>query len=175
MIQLESERLKIRPINIEDKDAIFAYRSDKDANQFQGFIPETMEEVETFINKNPEEWNISGTWFQLVLLEKSSGNIIGDLGVHFKDEEQVELGITLNKNFQGNGLATEGMQTIIDHLFLKMKKHRIVTSLDPENLASIKLVERLNFRKEAHFKKSIFWKGRWVDDIVYALLAEERN
>jgi RimJ/RimL family protein N-acetyltransferase len=175
VIQLESERLKIRPIVQQDKEAIFAYRSDKVANQFQGFIPETMEEVETFINKNPEQWNVTGTWFQLVLEEKSTGNIIGDIGVHFKDDQQVELGITLNKNFQGKGFATEGMQTVIDHLFLKIKKHRIVTSIDPDNLSSIKLVERLNFRKEAHFKKSIFWKGRWVDDIVYALLAEERN
>lgn len=175
MIQLESKRLKIRPINIEDTEAIFAYRSDKVANQFQGFIPENMEEVETFINKNPEQWNVAETWFQLVLVEKSSGIIIGDLGVHFKDEQQVELGITLNKNFQGKGLATEGMQAVVDHLFLKMKKHRIVTSIDPDNHASIKLVERLKFRKEAHFKKSIFWKGRWVDDIVYARLAEEMD
>jgi len=35
------------------------------------------------------------------------------------------------------------------------------------------LVERLGFRKEAHFVESLFFHGKWVDDLVYAILAKE--
>jgi len=54
-----------------------------------------------------------------------------------------------------------------------LKKHRIVTSIDPLNINSIKLVERLGFRKEAHFIESIYSNGKWVDDVVFALLSRE--
>lgn len=54
-----------------------------------------------------------------------------------------------------------------------MHKHRIVVSVDPRNTASLRLIERIGFRKEAHFKKSYYLRGEWVDDIIYAKLKEE--
>jgi RimJ/RimL family protein N-acetyltransferase len=54
-----------------------------------------------------------------------------------------------------------------------LKKHRIITSIDPENTNSIKLVERIGFRKEAHFIESLFINGKWVDDIVYAITRKD--
>ncbi len=54
-----------------------------------------------------------------------------------------------------------------------INKHRIIASIDPINIASIKLIERLGFRKEAHFIESLFFHGQWVDDLIYALLEKE--
>ncbi|WP_336702316.1 GNAT family protein [Chryseobacterium indologenes] len=34
-------------------------------------------------------------------------------------------------------------------------------------------MERIGLRKEGHFVKSLFWKNKWVDDIIYAVLREE--
>ena len=58
-------------------------------------------------------------------------------------------------------------------LIFDLKKHRITASIDPRNTSSIRLIERLGFRKEAHFKQSLFFHGEWVDDLIYAMLAEE--
>jgi RimJ/RimL family protein N-acetyltransferase len=58
-------------------------------------------------------------------------------------------------------------------LFVELNKHRIITSIDPENTPSIRLVERIGFRKEAHFIESIFIRGKWVDDIVYAMTKKD--
>jgi RimJ/RimL family protein N-acetyltransferase len=54
-----------------------------------------------------------------------------------------------------------------------LKLHRLSATADPRNLASVKLLERLGFRKEAHFVKSLWFKGEWADDVVYGLLREE--
>ncbi len=40
-------------------------------------------------------------------------------------------------------------------------------------ISSIRMIERLKFRKEAHFKESYHLRGEWVDDIIYALLRKE--
>lgn len=65
-MQLYTERLVLRDITIEDQQDIFDYRSDAEANRFQGWIPETLEEVENFILRNTKEFNQPESWYQLV-------------------------------------------------------------------------------------------------------------
>ena len=79
----------------------------------------------------------------------------------------------MNKNFQNRGYATESIKRVIDFLFKDLKKHRIITSIDPENKNSIKLVERIGFRKEAHFVESLFINEKWVDDLIYAMIEKD--
>ncbi len=56
-MHLETERLLIRDLTLDDKQAVFNYRSDAEANKFQSWIPETLEDVEQFIERNNKEFN----------------------------------------------------------------------------------------------------------------------
>jgi len=174
-MNLETNRLILRPINLGDKNEIFKYRSNTETNKYQGWIPQTIDDVETFIRKISQQINEPETWFQYVIIEKETQKIIGDLGIHFLDSEnkQVEIGCTLNKDFQNKGYATESVKRAIDYLFKELNKHRIITSIDPENKNSIRLVERIGFRKEAHFVESLWINGKWVDDLIYALIEKD--
>ena len=174
-MNVNTDRLYIRPIKLDDKELIFEYRSDSITNKYQGWIPKNINDVIEFIGKVAKNINMPNTWFQLVILEKETNTLIGDIGIHFLDMEnmQTEIGCTLNKNFQAKGYATEALRGVITYLFNNLQKHRITTSIDPGNINSIKLVERLGFRKEAHFIESLYLNGKWVDDIVYAILEKE--
>lgn len=174
-LNIETERLILRPVQADDKVYIFEYRSDYETNKYQSWIPETIEDVEIFISRTEKQINIPETWFQFVIIAKENQKIIGDIGVHFFDKQnkQVEIGCTLNKKFQGKGFSTEAVIKIIDFLFVELKKHRIITSIDPNNESSIRLVERIGFRKEAHFIESLFLNGKWVDDLIYALIEKD--
>jgi RimJ/RimL family protein N-acetyltransferase len=174
-MKLETKRLIIRPIEIEDKHEVFKCRSDQEANKYQGWIPANLTDVETFIEGLSKEVNVPGTWFQFVIQEKETQKIIGDLGIHFLDKEgkQAELGITLNKDFQNMGYATESVARVIEYLFNDLNKHRIITSIDPANENSVRLVQRIGFRKEAHFVESLFINGKWVDDLIYAMIEKD--
>ncbi|MFW6276289.1 MAG: GNAT family N-acetyltransferase [Bacteroidota bacterium] len=170
---IKTERMILRPVEPGDAAQLFACRSDREANKYQGWIPDLVAEVEEFIARNPAEFDVPGTWFQLALTAKDSGDLIGDAGIHFIDARQCEIGITLDAGHQGKGFALEAAHAIIGFLFADLGKHRIIASLDPRNTASLKLVERLGFRQEAHFRESLFFKGEWVDDAVYAILKRE--
>lgn len=100
---------------------------------------------------------------------------MGDCGIHFLEEEadQVEIGITLDSKHQGHGYATQALILLFNYIFIDLKKHRIVASVAPENLPSIELLERMRMRKEAHFIESVKIGKKWVDDVVYAILARE--
>ena len=108
---IKTQRLTIRLAESEDAESIFSYRSDLEENKYQGWFPDSVEEVR-------------------------------DYG-------------------------------IVDFLFGTLNKHRVIASIDPRNSASIRLIERLGFRKEAHFKKSYYLHEEWVDDIIYAKLKTE--
>lgn len=172
---IETERLLIRPIWANDNELVFSYRSDTEMNKYQGFVPKELKEVDEFIAKNPLKFNQPESWYQVVIIEKKSNKIIGDIGIHFvgDDDFQCEIGCTLNKKYQGKGFATNAMKITIDYLFHNLNKHRISGSVDPNNSNSIRLLERLNFRKEAHFKESLFVNGEWKDDVIYGILKSE--
>jgi RimJ/RimL family protein N-acetyltransferase len=174
-MKLETDRLLLRPVKPADAPKLFAYRSDAETNQYQGWIPKTMEEVVRFIANTAEQPNEPESWFQLALINKSSEELVGDLGLHFFDSEhrQVEVGCTLSKQHHRKGYAREALAAVLTHLFTTWEKHRVITSIDPANTASIRLVEYLGFRKEAHFEQSLYLNGRWVDDAIYAMLASE--
>ena len=71
-MRLDSGRLILRTTDSNDKTKIFAYRSDKETNKYQGWIPETIEDVETFIGKIAKLINVPGSWFQFSIIEKES-------------------------------------------------------------------------------------------------------
>ena len=166
-IEINTNRLLLRSLKIDDAEAIFNYRSDPIINQYQEWIPRTINDVNDFIKNSVSPIiNIVDTWYQFVIIKKDQNNLIGDIGLHFldADKKQVELGCTLDKDYQGKGYATEALREIINYLFNDLEKRRIVTSIDPRNIKSIGLVERLGFRKEAHFRESLLINGEWVDD-----------
>ena len=177
-IQLLTERLQLRQIQMTDAEALFSYRSDKLVNQYQGWIPKSLYEVTEFIShKTSREVNVPGTWTQLGIFRKEDHKLIGDIGIHFHTEDscKVEIGYTLNSLYHGQGYATEALKEVVCWLFNGLNKERIIASLDPRNQPSIRLVERLGFKKQAHFIQNIYNHGEWVDELVYVLVKEKKQ
>lgn len=176
-MNFKTDRLIIRPLSINDKESIFVYRSDPETSKYLSLIPKTVNDVEEFIKKSSNVINVPGTWFQLVIIEQQNNQVIGDIGIHFLDtdpkSDQVEIGYTIDRKYRGQGYATEALSLIINYLFSNLNKHRMTASINPINVPSIKLIERLGFRKEAYFINSLFLHGKWVDHLVYAILAKE--
>ncbi len=100
--------------------------------------------------------------------------MLGDCALHFlADDQQVEIGFTLAPEHQGQGLAKEAVFLLLDYVFTEMAKHRVVAIIDAENHSAEKLLLALRFRQEAHFRKNVFFKGKWSDECLFACLASE--
>jgi RimJ/RimL family protein N-acetyltransferase len=86
---------------------------------------------------------------------------------------QAEVGISLAPLHQCKGFAAEALLSVFEFLFTELGKHRVFASIDPGNTASLALFSRVGMRKEAHFVESLWSKGEWVDDVIFALLDRE--
>jgi len=158
---------------MKDKEAFFHYRSLPEIYKYQSWRPGCIEEIEEFVSGNVAvQLNTPDTWLQAAVC-LHEGQMIGDIGIHFIDVDQIEIGYTLSPEYQGNGYAFEAVKAVINCAFTEWKKHRITASVDPNNIQSIKLLKKFGFRKEAHFIKSFRMDNHWYDDCIYAMLETE--
>ena len=174
---LETKRLKIRPFQDTDLQSFAAYRSDPAVEKYQGWgTPYSIEAAAKFIEemKNTRPAT-QGQWYQLAIEVKAEGAMIGDSAfcILAEDFRQAEIGFTLARLYQGKGYATEAVARLLDYLFGEIGLHRVRATCDVENLASIKLLERVGMRREAHFIENIWLKEKWGSEYMYGLLQRE--
>ncbi len=161
---------------MDDAPTLFAYRTDCEVSKYQSWAPASPTAAEEFIHElGSAEFGSPGAWYQLGIRRRDPDELIGDVGVHVLAEapEQVEFGVTIAPGHQQRGFAREAVTAVIDHLFGVMRKHRVVASVDPRNASSLALLKSVGLRQEAHFKESLWFKGAWVDDVVFAVLASQ--
>jgi RimJ/RimL family protein N-acetyltransferase len=118
---------------------------------------------------------IPGEWSQFGIENISSGQLVGDCAIYLQmsDSRIAEIGITISHLHQRMGYAKEAMTGIISFLFREKGIHRIVETVDAENIASIQMLKSISFREEAHFIESVFFKGKWGSEYQFALLKNE--
>jgi RimJ/RimL family protein N-acetyltransferase len=173
--EILTDRLLLRALLPDDAENMFAYRSHPEVLQYQFWHPQSLEEIQLFISKMAtREFNTSG-WSQIAIALRNDNRLIGDCGIHVleTDSRIVEIGITISPDYQSNGYATEALNAVLDLLFVRLGKHRIIASVDPRNLPSMALMERIGLRKEGHLVQSVWFKESWVDDVIFAMLASE--
>ena len=170
---ITTPRLIIRKLENSDREDLDRYRSMPQGITHQSRQPPEIREGNLFQLTKPIVPDTPGTLLPLALCLKD-GTMIGDIWIRFMpDGYQAEVGYTLSPNYLGQGYATEGMHAIFRYLFITLEKHRVTISLEPENPRSIRVMERLGFRQEAHFIQSLLIDGQWVDEFIYALICED--
>lgn len=172
-LHIVTPRLVIKDIELINAYDMLEYRVVESVQEFQSFHPKNIDDIKQFIAENTNVFNTENSWYQIgVFLD---GKLIGDIGIHFLGPEnlQCEIGYTISPNYQKRGYGKESVSYVLNYLFNNLKKHRVFASLDPKNISSISLLERIGFRKEGLHIKSILNNGVWEDDLIYAILDEE--
>lgn len=175
-LEFLTPRLRLDRLAPADAAALFAYRGDDAVARYQGWKPAGLSDAEAFIARQTEQsFAAPDSWFQLAVRERDSAALIGDLGIHFPADKDgpIEFGVSLRPERQGLGYAREAMSTMLGVAFGEWGYRRAVGSVDPRNVASIALLRSLGFRQEAHHVESYLFRGEWVDDVIFAILARE--
>ncbi|WP_250628303.1 GNAT family N-acetyltransferase [Pinirhizobacter soli] len=173
---IQTTRLILDPLRDEDTPTVFAYRSDPASSRYQGWKPTDEAEVAQFIaDQRAQPFGTPDSWCQLAIRHRASGDLLGDFGAHFPPtlQDPIEFGLSLRPDAQRQGFARESMEAAIDMAFNRWGYRRVVASVDPRNTASAALCRALGMRQEAHHVESYLFRGEWVDDVVFALLARE--
>jgi RimJ/RimL family protein N-acetyltransferase len=174
---IRTERLILRPIVPDDAAAMHVYKSDPDAVRYVPYAPLSLAEVEERIATtwSRTRFTAPGEALCLAVEERATGDLVGDLVLFWRSDTDRagEVGYIFDARFAGRGYATEAVGALLALGFDGLGLHRIAARIDDRNTASVGVVERLGFRREARLVDSEWLKGEWTTMLIYALLEDE--
>jgi ribosomal-protein-alanine N-acetyltransferase len=169
---LETDRLLLRNLTHADVEDVFAIRSN----------PATMKYIPRPIARTKEDalavidmitgFTARNERINWGITEKGKDKLMGIIGyVNIKPEShRAEVGYVLHHEYLRKGITYEALQAVLDYGFNVLQLHSIEAIICTENTASIQLVEKTGFVREAHFRDYIFHNGRYWDEYVYSLI-----
>ena len=83
------------------------------------------------------------------------------------------VGYSLDERYVGQGIATEAVSLMLQLAFEQLKLHRVEAYIAPDNIASIRVIEKNGFQQEGLLRKLLYINGQWIDHYQYAILEEE--
>lgn len=170
-----TERLVIRRYTHSDIPDVLEFASQPSvAKVVSGRVQATLEGVRKYIDlQNSCELFEKDQVFELALERRDDGKVIGLLGLICSDPRQAEIGWVLNEECRGRGYATEAARALMDYGFNCLGLSRIYADATGDNLASLRVMERLGMRREALLRGSVREEGKWLDKYIYGILAGE--
>jgi RimJ/RimL family protein N-acetyltransferase len=174
---IETERLLLRPFVAEDFDAVFAMQSRPDVARYLYWDARSEDEVRAALEKKVAGTAIrsEGDAVFLAAVLMSTGELVGDMVLHLLSQEHstAEIGFIVHPDHHGHGYATEAARPLLKLAFEDVQVHRVIGRVEPRNVASARVLEKLGMRQEAHLIENEFVKGEWQSELVYAMLDRE--
>ena len=149
-MEIVTARLRLDALRDEDADALFAYRSDPAVARFQDWKPVSVTEAKHFIEaQHGIAPDTPETWWQRAIRLRDSGELIGDLGLHFMDDGAVEVGISLAPAHQRHGYAREALEVMLDFVLGGLRKRRVIARVVPRNFMCMRLLVGVGMHRGA--------------------------
>ncbi|MFV5691770.1 GNAT family N-acetyltransferase [Flavobacterium sp. LT1R49] len=152
---LTTERLTLRQLSSDDKQNVFALRSDTEINKYLDREPsKTIEDAINFINKVNDNIKKNNSIYWVITLTKTK-TFVGTICLFdFSNEKNsCEIGYELMTKFQGQGIMKEATQVVIDYVFQTLKFKKILAFTHYENQNSTNLLLKFNFVKSLETDK----------------------
>ena len=173
ILPVHTARLNLREFVKSDFQAVHAYSSDPRVTRYLFFGPRdednTADYLEGLLASQRER---PRSRFELAVEETASGRLIGACDLSFIERNVVDLGYMLAIDFWGKGFATEIALALVDAAFFDLRADRVISTVDINNGASIRVLEKIGMRCEAVFRKHRRAKNRWWDCHLFVLPRE---
>jgi [ribosomal protein S5]-alanine N-acetyltransferase len=161
---LETDRLVLRPLSIEDEPTLAAVLSDAETMRWYP-RPFAAEEVRQWIERQMSRYPSGSGLFGVV--ERETGGLIGDCGPVWQDVDgktELEIGYHINRERWNQGFATEAARAVVDYAFRQFHVDHVISLIRPENAASRRVAEKSGLALD----RMVFWRG--YDTCVYRRL-----
>ena len=172
---LETARLRIRPLGVEDVPALFGIFGDPQVCRYWSRPPLADLAAASALQQEIARHFEQRTLFQWGIAERETNAVVGTctLAALSLEHRRAEVGYALARAVWGRGFLKEALPALLDHAFRELALHRIEADVDPRNAPSIHLLERMGFQREGYLRERYLLGGEVQDAVVFGLLEEE--
>ncbi len=176
-----TKRLIIRPLTKDDFQAWKKYHLTKKDAQNKWDLPKIPSSEITKSNflrivRKRDLLMKDRRSFYLYVFEKKSNNLIGSISIMdiiYGVTASGYIGYSIHNQYWNKGYASESIVALIDIAFKDLELHRLEAGIERYNIRSIRLIKKLNFRKEGLKKEMVYLRGQWRDLLIYAATCDE--
>lgn len=146
-IELKTNRLTLRPLNIRDLDTVHTYASDIETTKYMIPLPnETIEETSQFLTHVTNEWEKDEpSFYEFAMM--LGGVQIGHVSVYLNEQRtEGELGWILNKNYWKKGYATEAAMAVKNFTINELRVYVLVAHCDYRNSSSYNVMKKIGLK-----------------------------
>lgn len=107
----------------------------------------------------------------------AEGRMVGQLsigGIAWGSLRSAYIGYWIDREYAGRGIVPRAVAMAIDFSFLDLQLHRVEVNVRPENVASLRVVDKLQLREEGLRRRYLHIDGQWRDHRCFAMTSEER-
>jgi len=141
-----------------------------------GEDPSSITEVSKSVLRQRRDWKHGASFVFMLALRDRPERLIGKIalnGVMRGAMHGAYLGYWMSDDQLGKGLITEGISAVLDFAFGSAGLHRIQAAIMPRNERSLRVIEKLAFRREGYAERYLQIAGKWEDHILFARTREE--
>lgn len=169
MLIIKSKKFLLRPYKRTDEKSLIRNINHKDINKYTTRIP--------FPYKKKDAKNWINHCINLEKKKKKNeinfaidvyGEVIGGIGFMNIEMHKAEIGYWLAKKYWNRGIMTSAVNLVSTFGIKKLKLKRIYACLFPNNKASVRVLEKNNYKLEGILKKYHFKNGKFIDGLLYA-------
>jgi ribosomal-protein-alanine N-acetyltransferase len=172
---LDTPRLCLRPLEMNDADFIFQHFSDPQVAQYLldeaplTSRDQALELIEFYQRPAESNYNRWG------VLHKADGKLIGTCGFHRWDTRRhhAEIGYDLSPNYWGKGLMVEAVRAALNYGFGRLALNRVEALVYVRNPQSARVLEKLGFTREGVLREYFYLNQQYYDHAIYSLLRRE--
>ena len=171
---LETARLRLRELVTADAEAVYGLFSDEKVTQYYDFDAfSQVSQAEALIHRQAKR-RAAEEAIRWGITQQSNNIVIGTVGlVVGRSNASGGLGYDLASPYWRMGIMSEILALVTRYGFKAVNLNRIEALVMPENIASRRLLEKLNFTEEGLLRQYVFFKGKYQDMVSYSLLRED--
>lgn len=172
MTQLQTERLALRKMKASDSASLFQIWSDPEVTKYMNIDNFTAESQALEMIEILDKLAMENKAIRYAIIELQSNRIIGSCGYNMLDftNSKAEIGYEISKQYWGKGYAQEAIRALLDYAFSALQLVRIEAKVEPENINSIRVLQKLNFTFEGTMRKCEKSKETLIDLSIYSKL-----
>ena len=143
------------------------------------FVPrqpaKNLQDVVDFLTMVTEWHQKNNAILWCMCTKENPATVIGTIGLwKFEFESyRAEVGYMLHQSHQNKGYMSEAIRRILQYGFDELNLHSVEARVDPENVSSIKILERIGFVREGYLRESLVNKGEFRDNIIFSMLKRD--
>jgi len=170
---LLTRRIRLRELREEDWQAMHEYASDPQVVEYLPFGPNEEKDTRDYLQKEIANQIAEPRMaYCLAIIQRNEDRLIGTcrITITSPENQEGEIGYTLNRQYWGHGYMTEAAQKVITFGFKKLGLHRIFATCDYRNTRSYRVMEKVGMQKEGLLRGYKFFKGIRHDCFIYSIL-----